>query len=443
MKKYFLLLGCLLSFSFLLQAQTDTAKLNQYFDLLEKNNKAMVSVFLTKNDSIIYQRAIGYSVAENKKPSNVYTAYRIGSISKMFTAVMVLQLVDEKKLKLDTKLSEFFPTMKNSQQITIEHLLKHRSGIENFTNAADYTTYMQKPQSKESMLSLCEKMNSEFAPGTKFSYSNTNYVLLTFIIERVTKSTFAAELLKRICAKAGLSDTRVGGPINPAANEAYSYDFENDQWKKSSETDMSVPGGAGNIVSTAKDLCTFIKVLFEGKLIPTHLLEKMKTLQDGYGLGMVKFPFGARIFYGHTGGIDGFQSMLGYNEADHTAMCILGNGFNYANNHIAIALLSGYYNEAFQLPDFSKKAKNPVLSKSLEGEYNNEKINMRIKVFQENAEWKAQAQGQSAFPLTKVSALEYHFVAGGIQMIFIEDQNKNISGFKLLQGGMELLFERD
>ncbi len=424
-------------------AQKDTSKLNKYFTQLEKNNKAMTSVCLYDKGVFTYDRAIGYADAEKKIRSNVYTHYRIGSISKLFTAVMIMQLVEEKKVTLDTKLKTYFPTIRNSDKITITHLLNHRSGIENFTNEEAYAGYMESPKSEKELITIFEKLSSDFEPDTKFSYSNTNYVLLTFIIEKITKSTYAEQLLKRICAKAVLADTRVGGKISTENNEAQSYNFENGRWVKTTETDMSIPRGAGNIVSTARDLCLFIEALFEGKLVSKSSLGQMKTIKDGYGYGMLQFPFYAKKFYGHTGGIDGFQSMLAYNEEDKLVFCILGNGYNYSINDIAITLLSAYYDKPYEIPSFEKRVLNAAESKSLEGVYGNNKINMKITIFKKDEKLMAQATGQDAFPLDKVSEFEYKFEAGGIHLSFTKEKNDLVTGFRLKQGGMDLLFDKE
>lgn len=132
------------------------------------------------------------------------------------------------------------------------------------------------PQSLNRIDTNFEQFSSDFEPGTRYSYSNSNYILLSFILEKLTQSTYAEQLLKRVCAKANLADTKVGAHIQVLNNECHSYDFENNQWVLSEETDMSIPQGAGNIVSTAKDLCLFIEALFEGKLISKPMLENMK-----------------------------------------------------------------------------------------------------------------------------------------------------------------------
>ncbi|HMN31941.1 MAG: beta-lactamase family protein [Chitinophagaceae bacterium] len=443
MKTYF----TLLLFVFLGQngnAQFDSLKLNEYFTQLNKHSKAMTSVCLYHNGEVIYDNSIGYLSIEQQLKANVYTQYRIGSISKMFTAVMILQMIEEKKLNLETKLNSFFPTIKNSEKITIENLLNHRSGIENFTNLDAYRLYSTTTHSEEEMITIFESLGSDFTPGTQFNYSNTNYVLLAYIIEKISKQTYAEQLLKRICTKAKLADTKVGMAIDVQNNEAASYDYQLGKWTPSSETDLSVAIGAGNIISTSRDLCAFISSLFNGILISKETLSKMTKLKDSYGYGILEFPFYDKRFYGHTGGIDGFQSILGYNEKDKLAICILGNGFNYPLNDIAMNILNAYYEKPITIPTFNENANKSnieSLNQSILGKYKNDKLGMEISIFEEGNILKAQASGQSSFPLTKVSEEEYKFDDAGIKITFIKEENI-IKGFKLLQGGMSIVFEK-
>lgn len=427
---------------YFVSAQLDSNKLNEYFKSLEKHNKAMVSVAISENGSTLYQHAIGYNEVLSNSKNNVFTEFRIGSISKMFTAVLVAQLIESGKLKTGDKLDKFFVKVPNASKITIQHLLQHRSGLANYTNDTSYQSYMQKPITQAELLAKFEKAKPDYSPGEKFEYSNTNYALLTMIIEQITKSTFAEQVRMKICAKANLGDTRVGTMINTSNNEAQSYNFELNKWVKATETDMSVPLGAGNIVSTANDLCRFIEALFNYKLISKSSLDQMIKLEDGYGWGILRFPYNKIWYYGHTGGIDGFQSILGYNVESKNAICILGNGFNYSMNDIAIAMLNAYHNVPFVVPTFEKHTLTQD-AKSKEGIYKSDKINMSITIKNEDGTLTAQATGQSAFPLEKVSENIYKFDTAGIQIEFVADEKQHILALKLKQGGMDLMFTRE
>ena len=172
--------------------------------------------------------------------------------------------------------------------------------------------------------------------------------------------------------------------------------------------------------------------------------KKIKTQKDGYGYGMLRFPFGKKWFYGHTGGIDGFQSMLGYNEEDKVAFCSLGNGYNYPMNSVAIAMLSAVYDLPYEIPSFSSKANiSDIDSKTKEGVYHSDKLDMKITISKKNDTLMAQATNQAAFPLEKVSDLEYKFDAAGIKVLFEKEKNDAILHLRLLQGGMDIIFDKE
>jgi len=293
-----------LSFGTVYAQNFDKPKLDRLLDTLAHKEKAMGSLTLSKNGKVIYSRAIGYSsISENgKKPSTTLTKYRIGSISKMFTTTMIFQLVEEGKLKLATTLDTWFPTIPNANKITIGNLLNHRSGIHNFTNDPDYQTYMTQPKTQAEMIAIIAKNAADFQPNEKAAYSNSNFVILGYIIEKITKQPYAVNLKQRITSKIGLANTYYGGKTNVENNECYSFQYVG-SWKQMPETDMSIPGGAGAVVSTPTDLTKFIEALFSLKLVSQNSLDQMKTITEGFGMGMFQIPFYTKKAYGHNGGM--------------------------------------------------------------------------------------------------------------------------------------------
>ncbi len=224
----------------------NTSKLDSLFNVLAEKSKAIGSLAISNNGKILYRKTIGYSFISDKEktPATTNTKYRIGSISKMFTATMIFQLIQEGKIKLTTTLETFFPNLPNAKKITISNLLNHRSGLHNFTQDTGYNTWMIQPKSHDEMLAAISKHKVDFEPNEKFSYSNSNYVVLGYIIEKISKLSYAKNLAQRITSKIGLSNTFVGSKTNIKNNESLSYLFINN-WKQEPETDMSIPGGAG------------------------------------------------------------------------------------------------------------------------------------------------------------------------------------------------------
>jgi len=168
----------------------DKARLDNYFNALEANNKFMGSVAISQNGQIIYTKQIGYADIDNKIKPDDNTKYRIGSISKTFTTVLIFKAIDQGKLKLTDKIDIQFPAIKNANRITISDLLYHRSGIRNFTANADYLRWNTEKKSEEEMIEIISKGGSDFEPGTKAEYSNSNFVLLSYFLQRIYKKDY-------------------------------------------------------------------------------------------------------------------------------------------------------------------------------------------------------------------------------------------------------------
>jgi D-alanyl-D-alanine carboxypeptidase len=161
----------------------------------------------------------------------------------MFTGTLVMQLVEEGKLTLETTLDKFYPEIQNAPKITIGMMLTHHSGLHNFTSDPVYMTYMLSPQTHQQMVARMALMKPDFEPGSKGQYSNTNFVLLSYIIEKITNKSYPELVKERIINKIGLKDTYYGVKTNTGNNEALSYMYDG-KWKKFVETDMSIPSGA-------------------------------------------------------------------------------------------------------------------------------------------------------------------------------------------------------
>src|ERR1041385_6169615 len=205
----------------------DKAKLDQFFDRLAEKNKAMGSLTIAKGGKVLYTRAIGYSQINGteKKPLTAANRFRIASITKMFTAAMILQLVEEGKLKLTDTLDKFLPQVPNAKKITIGQILSHRSGIPNVRREQNAEGNINTlPMTKDEHLALIVKATPDFEPDTKRSYSNSGYFLSGLIVEKITGNSYAEALQERITSKIGLADTYTAtGNIDVTKNESLTY----------------------------------------------------------------------------------------------------------------------------------------------------------------------------------------------------------------------------
>ncbi len=371
MKKIIAVLFVAFSLNSFGQSETKFEKIDSLLTYLASNNKFMGSIAIQESDKVVFEKNYGFADVKNKIKADALTRYKIGSITKMFTSAVIFQLVDEKKLTLDTKLSKFFPSIKNSENISIENLLEHSSGIYSFTNDADYKEYAKLPKTRAELMKKIKAGNPVFEPGESAEYSNSNFVLLGWIIEDLTKKTYAENIKTRIIQKAGLKNTGFASEIK---NEAISYHSNGKTWEQAEKEDMSIPGGAGAILSNASDLTKFINALYSGKLISQPSLLAMTTTEKGYGKGILTMPFGERKFYGHTGGIEDFTSTLGYYPKEKFSIALLDNGQGYGMNDVMIGLLSIYYKMPYRFPNLQSvdvavaisKVKKSAMDKPLE-----------------------------------------------------------------------------
>jgi CubicO group peptidase (beta-lactamase class C family) len=374
----------------------DKVKLDNYFKALEKNNKFMGSVAVSKNGKLIYSKSIGYADLENKIKATEKTKYRIGSITKSFTAILILKAIENKKLDINETIDKWFPTITNSKKITIKQLLTHRSGIHNFTNNVDYLQWNTQSKTEMEMIEIIKKGGSDFQPSTRAAYSNSNFVLLTFILERIFNTSYSELVQTYIVKPIRLTNTYVFGKINTANNESKSYNYLG-FWKEESETNFTVPLGAGAITSTPTDLIKFANALFNGQLLSPESLKIMKTIKEGYGSGLFQVPFYSSIGFGHTGGIDGFRSVYSYFEDEKISYALTSNGTNMNNNDISIAVLSAVFNKPYQIPVYTKYAlTSEELDKYL-GVYATKQMPLKITVTKNKNTLIIQVTGQQAF----------------------------------------------
>jgi len=428
--------------TFTTQAQSlNTAKLDSLLTSLAATNKLMGSLAVSRAGQVVYSHAFGSAQLAPNVPATPATRYRMGSISKMFTATMIFQLIEEKKLTLDTKLAAFFPQLPNAKTITIDQLLSHRSGLHSLTDDAAYLGYMTQPKTQAELLALMAATKPDFEPGAKFAYSNSGYIVLGYIVEKLGKQPYAQALQKRVAAKAGLKNTYYGGKIDPAKQEALSYKPGPGGWVPDTETDMSIPGGAGAVVSTPADLDRFLEALFGGKLVSAASLGEMKTIRDGFGRGLMLLPFGSKQSYGHGGSIDGFRSMASYFPDDKLAITLSTNAHSYPVNDAMLGVLRICFNQPYKIPDFAAPAYVPAVADldRYAGTYASPSLPLKITFKKEGNTLMSQATGQSPFALEPVSRGVFKFDPAGIRAEFAADKPT----FTLKQGGREFVFTKE
>lgn len=349
----------------------DEAKLDSLFIELNEYNLGMGSIAISRDNQLLYQKAFGYTQLNQSEKvlSTAESCYRIGSVTKMFTAVLVFQFIEEGGLNLDDRLSTYFPEIPNAKLITVKNLLNHSSGLSNYSDQPDYQQWKYEAKSRNELLEILRKSKSAFDPGKKHEYSNTNFLLVSFLLEKISGESYQKLLTDRILSKTGMSRTYYEAAADTARKESKSYKYFNGKWIQQREDVAENHLGAGVIVSTSSDLVKFIDALYSFKLVNESSLKNMTSFDRDYGLGMFKFQFGSSAAYGHEGRINEYYTTLIHFPDSWLSIAYCTNGIVYARDDIVKAAVQICRGGNYTLPNFSGMEVNEEELINLTGNY--------------------------------------------------------------------------
>jgi CubicO group peptidase (beta-lactamase class C family) len=390
-------------------------KIDSLLDIVAARHQGMGAIAIAQNGRLVYQKYIGIG---NTLPAGPDTRYHIGSITKMFTAVMVFQLIGENKVQLTTPLSTFFPQIPNATKINIKMMLGHRSGLHNLTVDTAYGSYYVQPQTHAEMLARMAADKPDFEPDTETAYSNTNFQLLGYIIEKLTGKPYSEALKERITRKIGLTNTFYGEQHSNSVNDAKPFTWRKGHWQPTQETDMSVSAGAGAIVSTTSDMLKFIQALFNGKLVSAEQLELIKPVQGDIGLGMFKFDICGHISYGHTGGIDGFFTEVCYFPKEKIAVAFCSNGGADQMEDVLNGAMRIYFNMPYTIPTYKVTRIDSSKLTQYVGTYTSRDLPLKITISADDGVLSMGIPGLQAFPLQPVSVNTFESKRYGATLAF-------------------------
>jgi CubicO group peptidase (beta-lactamase class C family) len=319
-------LAAALAFSAVVQAQ-DLKRLEAVADSFAASSKFSGVVLVAKGDKVLLDKGYGFANLEWNIPNAPSTKFRLGSVTKQFTAAGVLLLQDRGKLKVSEPVSKYLPDLPAAwKHITIAQLLNHTSGLANFTSQKEYQAIEPFTKKPSEIVALVRDLPLRFESGSKFEYSNTGYVLLGQLIEQVSGDSYATYLRKNIFEPLGMKDTGYDWNAAILPNRASGYERAKDGMANAGFINMSIPHGAGALYSTTADLLRWQRALYEGRLLSAGALQAMTTPYQsgyGYGLGVREGPGGKEL--AHNGGIEGFSTELSYRVADKISVVVLSN----------------------------------------------------------------------------------------------------------------------
>jgi len=418
--------------------------LSAYLDILAEHQRFMGVVVMLEGEKVLFEGTYGYRSIEKKLENMTETSFRLGSISKTVTATMIFQLVEEGKLRLTSKVNEYFPQLPNAKQITINQLLRHQSGI--YDIIGSYAEFNSEFSEDESILwKYLKSKPLEFQPGMKTSYSHTNYWLLGKIIEKLDKQSYAESVAQRVNTVSPSFKLIDSHPVDILKNEAHSYISDGAFWKLASETTSGLTIGSGSLMGSALDIIRFYRTL----LATEKLLKKktkrqlLNTDKQGYGAGIFRLPYDDIKGYGHTGTIDGFRTRVAYFPESDITMAILINGINYDMEAIASTVVRSIGGEDIELPLFATIALEEEQLRALPGTFNSEQTSVPLTIRIVKGNLTLQAGNESPIILEAESEILFSFAALDIEIQFKDFNGTKYQSLIFSQNDQRFIFNRN
>lgn len=306
----------------------DIAQMAEAVKAQAAGDRFMGSVLVAKGDKVLFEMSAGWANAEWRIPNSATTKFRLGSVTKQFTATAILLLEERGKLSVDDPVGKHINGVRAAwQPITLRHLLTHTSGIPDFTELpANNKEWRFSGLAPSMLVERIRDLPFDFEPGARFKYSNSGYVLLGWIVELVSGQTYREFVKQSIFGPLGMADSGYDSSVAITPQRASGYEAGARGLRNANYIDMRTPHGAGGLYSTTGDLLKWAQGLFGGKLLQPGSLEKMTTpAKDGYAFGLRVGTKNGRKRFAHVGGIDGFGSWLAYYPASGVTIVVLSN----------------------------------------------------------------------------------------------------------------------
>ena len=344
----------------ILSAQTKSEKINDLLTRYHEYGLLNGSVLVAEKGEVIFKKGYGFANMELEVPNMPNSVHRIGSITKQFVATMVMQLVEEGKVKIDEKMTSYLKDYRKEtgDKVTVFNLLNHTSGIPNYTDLPNFwVDSMKNTYSIDDLVNNFCSGDLEFEPGSKFAYNNSGYVLLAKLIEEVTERSFDENIQERIFDKIGMNESYLDRPEKIIKNRSAGYDKRGINFINTRYMNVKNAIGAGDIVSTVEDLYLWDQALYTENLISEKSKKEIFTpfLNNyGYGWGIfkVEHPAGgdSLTIYRHSGGINGYNALILRVIDEKHLIVVLNNTGDAPRNNIAREIGNILYNQDYEYP---------------------------------------------------------------------------------------------
>ena len=421
------------------------------YNSLKGKQSPGIALLVAKDGNVLYKKGFGYADVKNRITVTPDTKFRIGSVTKQFTAAAILKLQEQNLLDVNDKLSRFIPDFPRGDEVTIHQLLNHTSGIHSYTGKNDFLSRVTKTVSPDTLIAAIKKDSFDFNPGEKMLYNNSGYFILGYIISKVSGKPYEIFLKETFFDPLQMKNTGVHYSGIKLQNEAKGYSRSGSQYEEALNWDMSWAGGAGAMYSTVDDLLKWNQALYGGKVLDKKSLDAALTpatlkngeqppMRYGYGLGLNKFR-GIDII-SHSGGLHGFITQLAYYPSENMTVVMFSNTaepeVSFDPNKVAEAFL---WEKMEKQVSYTESAVKPANLQVFTGRYDllGQAV---ITVTTENNKLYAQLSGQPKFEIFPRSENEFFWKVVDARIKFIKDEKGVINEAILFQNGQELKAKR-
>jgi CubicO group peptidase (beta-lactamase class C family) len=433
-------------------AQTPSEKADALLAKLVKTNDPGMAVLVAQDGRILFEKSYGLANREDHVPVVLDSTFRIGSITKQFTSSSILKLQKEGKLSVDDKLSTFIPDFPGGDEVTLRHLLTHTSGIHSYTDEPDFLSRVTNGTSTEAIISEMKKYPYDFKPGAKWYYDNSGYLLLGYIVEKVSGQRYADFLRENFFEPMGMTNTGVYRADLGLPHEALGYSLTTNGFERALNWDMSWAGGAGALYSTVDDLYRWNEGVFNGRVLDAASLaeawtpvkttenEATYTRDEGYGFGWSISRYRGMREISHGGGLQGYSSFLLRMPDAQFTVVVLANALpgrpSAGPSRVAHQLADIFLADKLApLPNVNTKI-NPKSYDALTGQY--QLLGAIMTISRRGTHLYEQFASQPEAEIFPESETNFFLKVVDAQIIFVKDKTGRPSKLTLHQNGMTL-----
>jgi CubicO group peptidase (beta-lactamase class C family) len=332
--------------------------INEVLEQTYKPDEPGAAVIVVRDGRVIFRKGYGLANVELGVPIEPDMVFRLGSITKQFTAVAILMLAEQGKLSLDDDLTKFLPDYPTKgQRITIEHLLTHTSGIKNYTSLPEWLAIWRKDLTVKEIVDLFKDQPMDFAPGERWNYSNSGYILLGAIIEKVSGQTYQEFIEKNIFTPLSMKHSYYDNTVRLIPRRVEGYSKGQDGYRNAAYLSMSQPFSAGALMSSVDDLALWDAALYTEKLVKQQSLKRAwnpRLLTNGksahYGYGWSMSSYVSHPIIEHGGGVNGFSTYALRMPADRIFVAILSNRDSMGPGAVAFKVAALTIGKPYQEP---------------------------------------------------------------------------------------------